>query len=316
MRHIAFTLLLLGTLAVQAQHIEHGSNWYNGGITYTATLQPGGNVVLNVTDEGEELEFMLVPETGQPGTYRVAPGPNDGYLVYNQGVKVRHIEQEGLNVLCIYDLDGDLQNLFSIRNDNFEQNMNVEHWMEMVRGSYTMQDGTRVTIDWDKANVGGYYMPVEAVTFNGYTTGVMHFDGDGTALNGDMEMEPSIEGQVLFPGEFDEYGGFHRLPVDSIVLVENDPYQGRYEFAQHMLLYGNELYDYDLMMLRLMRNSILAHNGYVFQSPDLQEYFGKEPWYKPADNNDNIQLSLLERLNIDIIKTREKNAKKELESGL
>ena len=69
-------------------------------------------------------------------------------------------------------------------------------------------------------------------------------------------------------------------------------------------------------MLRLMRNSILAHNGYVFQSPDLQEYFGKEPWYKPADNNDNIQLSLLERLNIDIIKTREKNAKKELESGL
>lgn len=316
MRHIAFTLLLLGTLAMQAQHIEQGSYWYNGAITYSATLQPGGNVVMSVTDEGEELEFMLVPETGQPGTYRVAPGPNDGYLVYDQGVKVRHVEQEGLNVLCIYDLDGDLQNLFSIRNDNFEQNMNVEHWMEMVRGSYTMQDGTRVTIDWDKANVGGYYMPVEAVTFNGYATGIMHFDGDGTALNGDMEMEPTIEGQVLFPGGFDEYGGFHRLPVDSIVLIETDPYQGRYEFAQHMLLYGNELYDYDLTMLRLMRNSILAHHGYVFQSPDLQEYFGKEPWYKPADNNDNIQLSLLERLNIDIIKTREKNAKKELESGL
>lgn len=316
MRQIAFTLLLLSTLAVQAQHIEQESYWYNGAITYTATLQQGGNVVMSVTDEGEELEFMLVPETGQPGTYRVAPGPNDGYLVYDRGVKVRHVEQEGLNVLCIYDLDGDLQNLFSIRNDNFEQNMNVEHWMEMVRGSYTMQDGTRVTIDWDKANVGGYYMPVEAVTFNGYATGIMHFDGDGTALNGDMEMEPSIEGQVLFPGEFDEYGGFHRLPVDSIVLVENDPYQGRYEFAQHMLLYGNELYDYDLTMLRLMRNSILAHHGYVFQSPDLQEYFGKEPWYKPADNNDNIRLSLLERLNIDIIKTREKNAKKELESGL
>ena len=316
MRHIAFTLLLLGTLAIQAQHIEHGSNWYNGGITYTATLQPGGNVVLNVTDEGEELEFMLVPETGQPGTYRVAPGPNDGYLVYDRGVKVRHVEQEGLNVLCIYDLDGDLQNLFSIRNDNFEQNMNVEHWMEMVRGSYTMQDGTRVTIDWDKANVGGYYIPVEAVTFNGYATGIMHFDGDGTALNGDIEMEPTIEGQVLFPGGFDEYGGFHRLPVDSIVLIETDPYQGRYEFAQHMLLYGNELYDYDLTMLRLMRNSILAHHGYVFQSPDLQEYFGKEAWYKPANDNDNIQLSLLERLNIDIIKTREKNAKKELESGL
>ena len=98
MRQIAFTLLLLSTLAMQAQHIEQGSYWYNGAITYTATLQQGGNVVMSVTDEGEELEFMLVPETGQPGTYRVAPGPNDGYLVYNQGVKVRHVEQEGLNV--------------------------------------------------------------------------------------------------------------------------------------------------------------------------------------------------------------------------
>ena len=45
--------------------------------------------------------------------------------------------------------------------------------------------------------------------------------------------------------------------------------------------------------------------GYVFQSKDLKEYFGKEPWYKPADSNDDIKLSLLEQLNIELIKYRE-----------
>ena len=54
-----------------------------------------------------------------------------------------------------------------------------------------------------------------------------------------------------------------------------------------------------------MRNAILARHGYVFKSKDLKEYFGKEPWYKPADSNDNINLSLLEELNIELIKSVE-----------
>ena len=56
MRQIAFTLLLLSTLAMQAQHIEQGSYWYNGAITYTATLQQGGNVVMSVTDGATSSE--------------------------------------------------------------------------------------------------------------------------------------------------------------------------------------------------------------------------------------------------------------------
>ena len=49
----------------------------------------------------------------------------------------------------------------------------------------------------------------------------------------------------------------------------------------------------------------MARRSYVFQSKDLKEYFEKQPWYRPADSNDDVQLSLLERLNIELIKYRE-----------
>ena len=61
-----------------------------------------------------------------------------------------------------------------------------------------------------------------------------------------------------------------------------------------------------------MRNFILARRGYVFQSKDLKAYFEKQPWYKPADSNDDVQLSLLERLNIELIKYREATFDKEV----
>lgn len=314
MKQIAISLILLCALVAQAQHIEQGSRWYNGAVIYEASLMSNGNVVMNAIDEGEELEFMLVPEKGKPDTYRVTTGPHKWYMVYEEGLTMKHIQQEGLDVLCLCNTAGDIARLLIKTDEEDNQNLNVQHWMEMLRGTYTLQDGTRVTIDWTKANVGGYYMPIEPVTFNGYTTGLIRFDGDDTALSGAMEVGYTVDGLILYPVGFDDYGGWHRLPADSIILTESDPSQGRFDFARNLLMTGSELYDYDLTMLRLMRNSILAHHGYVFQSQDLQEYFGSEPWYKPADNNNDIQLSLLEQLNIQVIKSREEALKKELEA--
>ena len=314
MKRIVISLILLCALVAQAQHIEQGSRWYNGAVIYEASSMNNGNVVMNAIDEGEELEFMLVPVKGKADTYRVTTGPHKRYMVYEEGMTMKQIQQEGLDVLCLCNTAGDIVRLLIKTDEEDNQNLNVQHWMEMLRGTYTLQDGTRVTIDWTKANVGGYYMPIEPVTFNGYTTGLIHFDGDETALSGDMEVGYTVDGLILHPVGFDDYGGWHRLPVDSIILTETDPSQGRFDFARNLPLTGSELYDYDLTMLRLMRNSILAHHGYVFQSQDLQEYFGKEPWYKPADNNEDIQVSLLEQLNIQVIKSREEALKKELEA--
>lgn len=306
MRQIAIFLMLLWGITLQAQHIESGTHWYNGAIIYTASPLQSGNVLMSATVEGEEIEFMLVPESDKLDIFHTAQGPNDGYMPYEEGVTVKHFQEEDFDVLCFYDTSGSLFRLLSKTDEVDNKILNELHWMGVVRGTYRMPDDTRVTIDWDKANVGGVYIPVEAVTFNGHTTGLISFNGEGTPLSGPMEVIYTIDGLELHAVYFDDYGTWHRLPGDGILLTECDPDSGRFDFANNMLLYGNELYDFDEHMLRLMRNSILACHGYVFQSKDLKEYFGNEPWYHPADNNDDINLSIIERLNIELIKNQEK----------
>ena len=296
---------MLSAFIARAQFIENGSLWYNGALVYTATTHQGGNVILNSTVEGEELEFMLVPVKGELGTYTIAQGPNDAMMVEEVGHTVRVIQQEDLNILCFYDSKDALYKLMTCTREEDNQRLNVETWMTLIRGDYTMADGTRVTIDWNKALVGGTYVPIEAMTFNGHTTGILNIDGDGTPLNGPMEVQFITDGLCLYPVGFDEYEFPHRLLVDSISLTSSKSNYGCYDFVCNTLLHGSELNYYDKPTLRLMRNFILARRGYVFQSKDLKEYFSKEPWYKPADSNDDIKLSLLEQLNIELIKYRE-----------
>lgn len=314
MKKIVFTLLILSTLVMQAKPLEHGSHWYNGVLIFEATLHQGGNIVINAMDEGQEMEFMLVPVKGKPETYRIAHGSNDAMMIYENCETAKHVQQEGLDVICLYNHDGELYTIFSKLTENDagdHQQLNIEHWMATLRGRYTMQDGTQVTIDWTKAHVGGTYIPIEPVTFNSHITGVMSFDGDGTPLNGTMEVEPTIDGLRLYPVAFDEYGGHHRLGDQAITLTESDPNSPRFDYANHTLLHGNELYDYSPEMLRVMRNSIYARHGHVFQTADLKDYFSHEPWYKPVNSNESQKLSLLEQLNVDIIKMREAELKKE-----
>ena len=305
MRKTAIILLLLSALTAGAQYLEHGSMWYNGALVYTATLHEEGKVIFDSTVEGEELEFMLVPVKGEPGTYTIAQGPNDAMMIEEVGQTVRLIQQEDLNILCFYDAKGTLYKLMSATAEEDNQKLNVENWMTLLRGDYTMADGTRVSIDWNKANVGGTYVPIEAMTFNGHTTGILSINGEGTALNGCMEVEFIKGGLCLYPVGFDEYEFPHRLLVDSFTLIESNPNYGCYDYVCNTLLHGSELNYFDKPTLRLMRNFILARRGYVFQSKDLKEYFEKEPWYRPAESNDDVQLSLLERLNIELIKYRE-----------
>ena len=305
MRRIAIILLMLSALTAGAQPIGQGSLWYNGALVYNATLHQGGKVILNATVEGEELAFMLVPVVGEPDTYTIAKGPDDAMMIEDEGHTVRHIQQEGLDILGFYDSRDVLYKLMTKTEEEDNQKLNVENWMSMIRGDYRMADGTRVAIDWDEARVGGTRVPIEAMTFNGHTTGILSIDGGGTPLDGCMEVQFFMGGLCLYPVGFDEYDFPHRLLCDSITLIESNPDCGCYDYICNTLLHGSELNYYDKATLRLMRNSILARRGYVFQSKDLKEYFGKEPWYRPADSNDEIRLSLLEQLNIALIKYRE-----------
>ena len=74
---------------------------------------------------------------------------------------------------------------------------------------------------------------------------------------------------------------------------------------QNYLLDTHYLGRFSKAQLRLMRNEILARHGWRFQSKDLQDYFGSQPWYKPAASNNAIKLSIIESTNVQLIKSDE-----------
>jgi YARHG domain len=58
--------------------------------------------------------------------------------------------------------------------------------------------------------------------------------------------------------------------------------------------------------LKLMRNEIFARHGYIFKSPELNDYFRKKPWYKAQHEDVNSLLSPEERQNVELIKKLER----------
>ena len=71
----------------------------------------------------------------------------------------------------------------------------------------------------------------------------------------------------------------------------------RLNFFSLGLLTGEEL--------RLLRNMIYAKAGYVFQSQSLNDHFRQFDWYRPVNNNNEIELSSLDRRNIHDIRSFE-----------
>ena len=74
---------------------------------------------------------------------------------------------------------------------------------------------------------------------------------------------------------------------------------------QHSLLDAHYLGCFSKPQLRLMRNEILARHGWRFQSKDLREHFGRQPWYKPVADNNRIKLNSIETINLQLLKYEE-----------
>ena len=58
--------------------------------------------------------------------------------------------------------------------------------------------------------------------------------------------------------------------------------------------------------LKFMRNEIFARHGYIFKTPELNNYFKQKPWYKPQHEDVNGMLSPEERQNVELIKKLER----------
>jgi hypothetical protein len=90
---------------------------------------------------------------------------------------------------------------------------------------------------------------------------------------------------------------------------------GRWPWTSGRLIRPGELFPLSLGELELMRNEIYARHGWVFNRPDLRNYFESQPWYRPKgdlanpqDTNRRVdaELTPVERRNLQIIISRER----------
>ncbi len=280
--------------------------WYNGMLVYCAAPAEDGSVRMNAMAEGEEHEFLLTPVAAGGDLFEVSSSSEEFVNEYESAVYARRLRQDGLDVICFYDARNRLTAAMeATQSEDDQEALGVRQWMSLLRGEYLSESGKKVVIDDLSGSYNGAQMPFGAVTFNGMVTGVLDFSGDGPYLAGKVEALPTPDGLLLTEVKMNEGEPWYERTVSSFKLKWTGE-RSRFDFTRKVLLNGS-LRLYDKALLRVMRNAILAHHGYVFKSKDLKACFEAQPWYEPAPDNSHINLSLLEHLNLQLIQAAERS---------
>ncbi len=309
MKRFINTLLFLCAMCALHAQISESGHWHNGSIMFSATNQAKGRVTMNAMDEGEEHEFILVPITGEPNTYKVVDGPN-GYMNMYSGNTVSHVQEDGLDVLCFYDKDGHLFNVMTNETEWNAEKLNKNKWLSQMMGNYNgIIDDEVELLEWcpEVINTDFIEITYDIETFNGRVTDYINVGG---RMEGTLEVVPTLQGVELYEVSWtssEHYSPFDRKRTGAHYLLTKT--DGRFDYASTTLLNDKQFRKLKKSTLRIMRNYILARHGYTFTSPDLQQYFASQPWYKPRSTNDGIdeELSTIERLNIQLIQAEEAN---------
>ena len=108
-----------------------------------------------------------------------------------------------------------------------------------------------------------------------------------------------------------------KKPVSTLPVVKStktgtpNPYNDiRLIDASSRLLTQAEVAQMSKAELALARNAIYARHGYQFNNAELNEFFGKQAWFKPSDVKiEAIPFTQIELDNIRLIKAREQSLK-------
>lgn len=307
-KYLLLLLLCVASANLMAQSIPSDSKWYDGWNNYVASDWDEGSVLMQVIAEGEKLEFILVPVEGEKDCYILEKSPDaDAVLSYPVGLVVKRARGDGLEVLCLFDGNDRLVGVMS-KTRMPARVVSALNMNTRLKGSYKVDStGDSIVIDDGVGLFNGKKVYFKMDSFNDMATGVLKID-TGSPLEGSWEFVPTLSGFKVYPGSFGQNATFRRTG-EPFILVDADPGSGRFEFASKILLDNACLKSYKKSTLRLMRSEILARHGYVFEDEDLKEYFRKQPWYKPAQSNEGIELSFIEKLNVGLIENAESDPK-------
>ena len=164
-------------------------------------------------------------------------------------------------------------------------------------GAYGAEDGS------------GY---VEAVRSGTDSLRLAYYQGEDTVFNGTILLPDSTD-VTFYSGNTQWYITFYP-DQDRLALSSDHDAVVRYFSASIAASDGAYLYPSDAQRITaaeldgldrhtiyLIRNEIFARRGYVFQSGELQDYFGQKVWYAPDPNFTTDQFSPIEQDNIDTI---------------
>ena len=90
---------------------------------------------------------------------------------------------------------------------------------------------------------------------------------------------------------------------------DKKPYlSGSYPECSQKIVSYNDIQEFDLHKLKIMRNEIFARYGYKFKkNEDMERHFSKLKWYSPFYDDVNLFLTEIEKTNIELIRKVEKS---------
>ena len=295
-----------GELIVSNPGIPKGSRWNIGHLDYTAKVNADNTFTFTAMAEGEELMFRLTPKYNQKNEYTLSDEPGgDGTNSFSDTPRAKLIDKSGTKLLCLYDQKGQLQHVLDGKARQEGEKEAQSKWDVQLQGYYTDRFGDTLQISsgviYKKGVACATY---EHIPFNGTITGVMRISGS-THLDGTWEAVITLDGLTLYHVAEDEYGIYHRKGGKELLSWARNDFP-RFNYTWVILLNDGQFRRLKKSTLRIMRNEILARHGYRFQSKDLQDYFSKRTWYKPAASNDEVEQPFeIEMLNLELIKAEE-----------
>lgn len=311
----------------QLKKLMHETRWTDGNTFYYAevkgdfvnfsggTMHEGGYAFgLRSADGGGQL-FTL--EGGFWSEESTEP-----QISFNgiEGQKVERRELNGETYLLIKDLAGATYYAFKQVAD-FGLGLLEEISKPMIHayeGTYVVaQSSMQGVKKGDRCTFSGNHVKLGSVVNCDYKLG-QEFESpsnilcleNGTCFRVNFSKNPNDlqNGLKLYETKYSEEYDLYGEEELKLLLYREPDQQCRWPETSERVMLNGELSNYPRPMLRLIRNEIFARHGYIFNSKDLQQYFGAQDWYQPAPDasyNKKFKPSFIESINIGILKNLE-----------
>ena len=196
-------------------------------------------------------------------------------------------------------------------------------WIET--GKIVLHNSSSIVLSYEVKSWGGsiriqsfdtYGEPVGNIRFESYTGDLSFWNQRICLLASDsLFIFRNTEQEWEEEDERDVSAGFKKIQLEFVSFHQGVFIQPmfkyvnpkrRYHQASSDFLREDDLKEFSMEELSVMRNEIFAGYGYIFKSDKWKEYFSKQEWYTPRYENVNSWLTIIEKHNIDLILRLEK----------